>query len=455
MINFIDRLFGRSNSRVYDSDVSMTSKIKEHDIIGAIDSGNYDTKYNELVSWLRGNEIKIAKKTLNSSCLFEDHRLIVYPAVEGGCFASGPGCFRELNENEPIYTIGDTHGDLESLVAILDTIISTAKRNGIAEPTVYMLGDVLDRNKETCMLESVFILAILQQAFPSHYDQYNRIKLGFIKGDHDIALNYPDTYSPSAKFTASVSPADYCDWLNNRLKKFTGKEEYTYIGRAWIKLMKVCPAAAFIDYSGLLLSHGGIPRVDIQDQMRAGVPYLMQSDLTETDFEWCRMVDAKNKLLNRGSKTSEVGFQEFESFNQLMGGKIRKFIFGHQHPVKGYAKFDRNFSKYDVICISSFKKEDSLGGPTVPYYCKIDKNDINVYSMRPAKYVVWHEEKTGKASTNPFAAPAIPKASPPPPVAREAPAPLPVHIPVGGVTPPATSPINNAMPYNGGGYGVY
>lgn len=456
MIKIIDRLFGSSeSSKKYSSDISMSSKsaIKEHDIIGAIDSGNYDSKYNKLVTWLRNNEFSVAKKVLRSSNLFEDHRLVVYPAVKGGCFAFGPGCFRDLNENEPIYVIGDTHGDLESLVAMLDTILTTAKINGITEPTVYILGDVLDRNKESCMLESVFILSILQQGFPGEFDQYNNIKLGFIKGDHDIALSYSGGggYDPNGSFSASVSPADYCDWLNKRIKDHPKEREYTLIGRAWIKLMKECPSAAFIESSGTLLSHGGIPRADIQEQMKNGVPFLMQSEESATDFMWCRMTDSKNKLLNRGSKTSEIGFGEFDSFNKLMGGRIKKFIFGHQHPVKGYMKFNKNYPGYDVICISSFNKEDSLGGPTVPYYCKIEKDDINVYSMRPAKYVVWHEEKTSKTvkvETKSFSPPSKPEFG-------EQPAPLPVHIPVGGVTPPATSPINNAMPYNGGGYSVY
>ena len=243
------------------------------------------------------------------------------------------------------------------------------------------------------MIESVFILAILQKALPEQFAQYNKIRLGIVKGDHDIGLSY-NAMSTTNKFSAAVKPADYCDWLNDRLAKNSYKETYTYIGRAWIRLMAECPSAAFLADSGTLLSHGGVPRVDLQQRMISGEPYVMQSKEVAQDFEWCRMVDAKNKLLNRSSKTSEVGFQEFESFNALMGGKIRKFIFGHQHPAKGFMRFDKNYAGYDVICISSFRKDDTLGGPTIPYFCKIDKNDVNVYSMCPAKYIIRLEERS-------------------------------------------------------------
>ena len=46
------------------------------------------------------------------------------------------------------------------------------------------------------------------------------------------------------------------------------------------------------------------------------------------------------------------------------------------------------------MCISSFRIDDSIGGPTVPYFCKIDATEVNVYSMSPAAYVVRLEENS-------------------------------------------------------------
>ena len=421
MLNFFDILFGKKENPtlVYSGksaavlDTTKLATVKSHSIVGTIETNIHNTKYTDLVSWAKANEFKIAETTLNDTANMPKHNLMLRPACKGGCFAIGPGCFGTMKPGEEVYVLGDTHGDFESLVAILDTIIETAKYKGNEEPIVYVLGDILDRNTESCMIESVFLLAILQKALPEQFAQYNKIRLGIVKGDHDIGLSY-NAASTTKKFSAAVKPADYCDWLNERLAANSYKEAYTYIGRAWIRLMAECPSAAFLAESGTLLSHGGVPRIDLQQRMLSGEPYVMQSKEVAQDFEWCRMVDAKNKLLNRSSKTSEVGFGEFESFNAMMGGCIKKFIFGHQHPAKGFMRFDKNFAGYDVICISSFRNDGVVGGPTVPYFCKIDKRDVNVYSMCPAKYVIRLEESTSVAPAAP-AAPVV-KAAPTTPV---------------------------------------
>ena len=374
-------------------DPKRISMVKAHTIIGSVEKYGRATKFANLVSWLDRNEAEIAKNTLDDKTEhLASHALALRPAAPGGCLAYGPGCFGTTKPNETVYVLGDTHGDLESLVAIFDTILDLAANNGNLSPTIYLLGDILDRNAESCMQECVFLLAILQRALPKEFERYNSIKLGIIKGDHDVALSYN---ASSRKFAASVSPADYCDWLNARIDLNPGLEDATFIGRAWIKLMKECPAAAFIESSGTLLAHGGIPRSDLQDKVMSGEPFAMQSKACESDYAWCRMVDAKNKLLNRASKTSEVGFQEFETLNNdLFFGKIKKFVFGHQHPASGFQRFSRFFAGYDVICISSFRSDDAVGGPTIPYFCKIDAAEINTYSMSPAAYVVRLEENS-------------------------------------------------------------
>lgn len=370
--------------------------VKSHAIIGSIDKYGTFGKYNRLTKFLEDNEVKLAKAVLDDDEYLSNHSLALYPAVFGGAIAYGPGCFSTAKPTDPVYVLGDTHGDYETFIAILDTICSMAKAKGNTQPIVYLLGDVIDRNKESCALECSLIFAILQKALPAEFAEWNNIRLGIIKGDHDVCLSYEEPYAPSKRFAASVKPADYCDWLNERLNTPGGaKEENTYIGRAWIRLMTHCPAAAFLDASGTLLSHGGVPRSDIQTMITNGTPYIMQSEMVAQDFEWCRMVDAKNKLLNRGSKTSEIGFQEFDAFNKnLFGGRIKNFIFGHQHPIKGFQRYSVNYAGYDVLCMSSFRKDDSVGGPTVAHFCKIEPNEINVYSMNPAMYVVRLEENS-------------------------------------------------------------
>ena len=379
--------------------------VKAHSIIGAVDRRSNAKRYFRLVEWLKLNEKEIATFALTDDQDMPKHTLALRPAVPGGSIAYGPGCF--LGNPDCAYALGDTHGDVESLAAMLDTIVDACRIAKVGSPTVYLLGDILDRATEGCMLESALVLAIMQKAMPDEFAAWNDISLGVVKGDHDVALSYPDEYSPEARFSSAVTPSDYTQWLNGRLAA-DPSEDNTLIGRAWIRLMRECPSAAFVEKSGALLSHGGIPRCDIQDEIRKGVPYVFFSGRCSTDYEWCRMVDAKNKLLNRASKTSEIGFQEFESFNELMGGKIKKFIFGHQHPAGGFERYSRFFGGYDVICISSFR-DDTLATPAIPHFCKLTADEVNVYSLSPAIYVVRLEENSVAHTTSPapaYSAPA-------------------------------------------------
>ena len=89
----------------------------------------------------------------------------------------------------------------------------------------------------------------------------------------------------------------------------------------------------------------------------------------------------------------EIGFQEFESFNELMCGRIKKYVFGHQHPAGGFERYSKFFGGYDVICISSFR-DDAAPVPAVPHFCKLTADEVNVYSLSPAIYVVRLEENS-------------------------------------------------------------
>ena len=395
-------------------DARRLNVVKAHSIVGAVDRRSNVSRYARLTEWLKHNEKDIAMFAMTDGPNMPNHHIALRPAVKGGSIAYGPGCFSGLSDK--VYVLGDTHGDVESLAAILDTIVDTCRAAKAGSPTVYLLGDILDRGTEGCMLESTLVLAIMQKTMPSEFGAWNDINLGVIKGDHDVALSYPSEYSPEARFSSAVIPADYAQWLNARLAA-DPSEGNTLIGRAWIRLMEECPAAAFVEKFGALLSHGGLPRCDIQDEIRKGTPYLFFSDKCSADYEWCRMVDAKNKLLNRSSKTSEIGFQEFESFNQLLDGKIKKFVFGHQHPAGGFERYSKFFGGYDVICISSFR-DDSAAVPAIPHFCKLTADEINVYSLSPAIYVVRLEENSvaHKATKAVETAPAVKVEQPAKPV---------------------------------------
>lgn len=372
---------------------------------------NGDDRYDRLKDWLRQNEVALAERALSDDDRLSHHPLAAYPASKGGCLARGIGCFPGGNPKAPVYVLGDTHGDFDTLFAILESIFELVKENGEANPTIYLLGDVVDRNGEGCMLECALLLAILQKALPEEFAKFNDIRLGIVKGDHDVGLIYPEPYSPDTRFKAMVSPADYCDWLNQRIED-GGGEDVTKIGRAWIRLMKECPAAVFLEEPGTLLAHGGVPREDLQRRVAAGEPYMLQSEAFAQDFAWCRMVDMKKKLLNRGSKTSEVGGQEFDSFCKIVfpkqsqdgreGTCVRRFVFGHQHPVKGFEQYTKFYDGYEAVCIASFRSDDVFGGPTMPHFCRLQPDvtsiafdelaEKNVEKHTPEKFEVFRLE---------------------------------------------------------------
>ena len=364
--------------------------IKTHAIVGSIESYGRKSKYSQLIEWLKANEVMIARNALNDSEYMKNHNLALRPTYPGAAMAIGPGCFGSMKAGDPVYVLGDTHGDFESLVAIFDTILDASAKKLELKPIVYLLGDIIDRNTETCLYEMLFILAIMQKVLPADFCQYNNIQLGIVKGDHDDAMHYNESLKT---FTSSVNPSDFVGWYDNKVKTSSNPDEASMIGFAWIKLMKECPAMVFLSESGAFLSHGGIPRSDIQEAIKSGVPYAAQCEAAAEDAMWCRMVDAKNKMLNRGTKTSEIGFQEFDSFNKdVFFGQIKKFVFAHNHPSKGFMKYNKFFTGYDVMCISSFRNDYAIGGPTIPYFCKITRDDIHVYSLSPAMYVVRLEE---------------------------------------------------------------
>ena len=152
-------------------DARRINVVKAHSIIGAVDRRSNVGRYSRLVEWLKLNEKEIATFALTDDQDMPKHTLALRPAVPGGSIAYGPGCF--LGNPDRTYVLGDTHGDVESLAAILDTIVDACCAAKVCSPTVYLLGEILDRATEGCMLESALVLAIMQKAMPDELAAWN------------------------------------------------------------------------------------------------------------------------------------------------------------------------------------------------------------------------------------------------------------------------------------------
>ena len=109
--------------------------VKSNTIIGAINHSNA-SKYLKLMKWLEANEVKLAKALLADDETLSSHELALYPSFKGGSIAYGPGCFSTATKDDPVYVLGDVHGDFDSFVAMLDTILDFSKKKGEASPVV-------------------------------------------------------------------------------------------------------------------------------------------------------------------------------------------------------------------------------------------------------------------------------------------------------------------------------
>ncbi len=78
-----------------------------------------------------------------------------------------------------------------------------------------------------------------------------------LAGNHDEALGYN-----GARFTATVSPSDFSDFLNENLA-------HEWIGRAGklaVRIVAHAPRALFFP-DGLLAVHGGFPLTDLHERL--------------------------------------------------------------------------------------------------------------------------------------------------------------------------------------------
>jgi hypothetical protein len=148
---------------------------------------------------------------------------------------------------DPLWFIGDIHGDLLALNAALALIDRESKREGAQFARIVLLGDLFD--------DGGYGLETLLQVFELIVKRPQSVCL--LAGNHEEALGYN-----GARFTATVSPSDFCDFLNENLA-------HEWIGRAGklaVRIAAHAPRALFFP-DGLLAAHGGFPLADLHERL--------------------------------------------------------------------------------------------------------------------------------------------------------------------------------------------
>ena len=224
-----------------------------------------------------------------------------------------------LDEDVPLWFLGDLHGDLLALEAALALLRST--RGDGPAPRLVLLGDLFD--------DGGFGLELLLRVFELVVEDPSSICI--VAGNHDVALGYD-----GARFTATVSPSDFAELLNAHL----AHEWMVRAGKLAVRLFAAAPRALFLP-DGLLVAHGGFPLADLHAELLASGDWNDPRCLD--DFVWTRAHPrARRKMPNRASRGSQFGHEDFAAFCDVatrLGRPVTHLVRGHDHVDERYAVY--------------------------------------------------------------------------------------------------------------------
>ena len=247
--------------------------------------------------------------------------------------------------DENWWFVGDVHGDLRALEAIVPHIRS----HGLGPERIVFLGDMFDRNLVDGGMDTLRAFLTLL------HDAGDRVL--WLAGNHDAILTYDES---SEKFKVSTNRSEFAEYLN-------AHPELHEFGRKLISLVSRLPVALYFS-SGIVVSHGGVPHVDVIDGLET-IDDLEQPDCMN-DFLWGRMTSSRFKFPDRTSRGHEIGCDDFVKSSakiaELAGAagfavQPRAIICGHQHLFTdgiGYQRFERYGEFPPSVCLySSFVLE--------------------------------------------------------------------------------------------------
>ena len=216
-----------------------------------------------------------------------------------------------LDDHAPLWFIGDLHGDLLALETALTLI--ERETDGGHPPRIVFLGDLFDDGGHG--------LEVLLRVFELLAERPETTTI--VAGNHDEALGFD-----GARFTATVSPSDFSEFLNTRL----AHEWVVRAGKLAVRLFEQAPRALFFP-DGLLVVHGGFPLVDLHPMLAESGDWNCAQCLV--DYVWTRAhPKARKKMPNRSSRGSQFGHEDFAAFCALatrLGRPVTHMVRGHDH----------------------------------------------------------------------------------------------------------------------------
>ena len=234
-----------------------------------------------------------------------------------------------VDNNQPLWIIGDLHGDLLALESALMLFRGHVKHSSVRSRIVF-LGDLFD--------DEGFGLEVLLRVFEIILEDPSLICV--LAGNHDEALGHDGT-----RFVSTVSPSDFSDFLNTQAED----EWIERAGKLTIKFFLSAPRALFFP-DGLLIAHGGFPLTDLHSRLRASADWNDPACLS--DFVWTRAhPTARKKLANRFSRGSQYGYEDFAAFCNLaadLGRPVTHMVRGHDHVEERFAIYP-NYGAHPLL----------------------------------------------------------------------------------------------------------
>ncbi len=354
--------------------MSISLQIKPSNYFGAgpgvsictVDLCSHEPAKNEasaLAEKYRGASLDLQLDEILSRCLellgSESGRTLVMP---------------EFDEDAPVLVVGDVHGDLDAMCAVLAfashitsfRALSTSL-DAHARPRLAFLGDFLDRGEES----AACIALALQQKLDRPSETI------VIPGNHEISLGWTDDESC---FRSDVEPDEFATWLSegawdNDLRKLA-------FGSLLIHWAKRAPRVAILP-NGTLLTHGGVPHADVLGSLK-DLDALDASDLAREDLSWTRLHrSTPNIIPNRARRGCGIGVDQFTAavshlsslaFGDASTRSVRNVVRGHDHSDRGFDLHPEAFPPGAVITVNSMGTGSGQGDARVPCVVLLTKS---------------------------------------------------------------------------------
>jgi UDP-2,3-diacylglucosamine pyrophosphatase LpxH len=274
------------------------------------------------VSWLEAADIKdmLSRLTYCRKYIVESAQNIIcntkFPFDKARINSEGKDGKVILLSNEyikgrDIWFIGDLHADIISLETVIRFIQITQKMSQNRPYYIVFLGDIIDGDLWNTEIVIRFFELIAEAAD----------SICILTGNHDQGLKYDEN---GKKFSSSVSPAEFSESLNEKLKS---DNQLEVIGKIFIELFSKTPRAILFP-DGLLAAHGGMPHSDLWNKITR-IEDLLNLPACLDDFIWLRVSAMPKKTPNRRTKGCEFGYEDFEEFCTKFN--IKRMIRGHDH----------------------------------------------------------------------------------------------------------------------------